>query len=122
MKLLNHAGESKWGLFGLMNFVNYTVYNTSGAEFTNVNAGGTDIAAGASNTAVALSDAELAAVCVLNGAVVMQTGATAAEIRAAAKALVTASDLDSNVAEIERAESTGITLHREAAWAAYEAT
>jgi len=87
MKLFQHSGESKWGLTGLMNFVDFTVFNGSAAEFTNINAGGIDVPAGASVTAT-LTNAEVFAVAQLDGAAVMQAAPTAAEKDSVLKVMI----------------------------------
>ena len=76
--------------------VNYTIFNGTDAEFTNVNGGGTDVPARSKLTGVTLTDAELAAVCVLNGSAVMQDAPTAAEQGAVAAAV-----LDAIIADID---------------------
>jgi hypothetical protein len=93
MHLFNHVGESKWGLTGLMSFVDYTIFNASAAEFTNVNVGGIDIPAQSSGSAT-LTDAELAAVCVLNNAAVMQISPTDAEKASVLRLLINKENLD----------------------------
>lgn len=97
MYLLNHVDASRWSLLALMSFVDYTVFNGSAAEFTDINVGGDDVAAGASANAT-LTDAELAAVCVLNGAAVMQTAPTAAEKAAIIRTVINLEGLDAVVA------------------------
>ena len=120
MRIMNHVDANRWSLASMMSFVDFTVFNSSAAEFTNINAGGVDVPAGQSLTAT-LTGAELLVVAALNGAVVMQTAPTAVEIRAAAKILVVASNLDDNVTELIRADDSGIELHKAAARVAYAA-
>ena len=93
MHLFNHVGESKWGLHGLMNFVDFTVFNASAAEFTNVNAGGIDIPAQSSGSAT-LTGAELLVVCALDGAAVMQISPTDAEKAAVLRLFINKANLD----------------------------
>lgn len=120
MRLIQHTGESRFSFAALMNFVDFTVWNTSAAEFTNINAGGVDVPAGASVTAT-LTNSEILALAQLNGAVIMQLNPTAAELRAAGKALIASSDIDTDIAAVKAAETSGVTILREAAWAALEA-
>ena len=117
MKMFSHTCESKWGLTGLMNFVDFTVFNSTAAEFTNINAGGVDVAAGSSVTAT-LTGAELLVVCALDGAAVMQNAPTAAEKAAVATLIAQGTSLEDDIAELQRATDSGIMLHVAAANAA----
>jgi hypothetical protein len=120
MNLFQHTGERRFSLHALMNFVDLTVYNSSGAEFTNINAGGVDVAAGASVTAT-LTAAEALAVAQLNGAVVMQNAPSAAELTAAAALLAQGTDIETEINEYQRAVASGISLHVDAAKAVLDA-
>ena len=117
MHLFNHTGEAKYSLVALMNFVDFTVFNSTGAEFTNINAGGVDVTAGASVTAT-LTGTELLVVCALDGAAVIQNGATAAEKAAIATLIAQGTALEDDIAELQRATDSGIQLHVDAANAA----
>ena len=87
--------------------VNYTIFNGTDAEFTNVNGGGTDVPARSSLTGVTLTDAELAAVCVLKGSAVMQDAPTAAE-----KGAVLACILDNISTELDLSSAKKVNEFR----------
>jgi len=68
----------------------YTIANGTNAEFTNVNAGGTDVPAQSVVTGITLTNAELAGVAALDGAGVLQNAASTAEKQAVATVLLSA--------------------------------
>lgn len=117
MHLFQHTGEAKYSLVALMNFVDLTVFNSTAAQIDNINAGGVDVPAGSSVTAT-LTNAECLAVCQLNGVAVMQNAPSAAELAAVATLIAQGTSLEDDIAELQRATDSGISLHIDAANAA----
>jgi hypothetical protein len=117
--MFRHGIESRFSLKGLMNFVDLTVFNSTGAQIDNINAGGVDVPAGSSVTAT-LTNTECLAVCQLAGVAVMKNAVTDAQKSAAAALILQSTALETAIAAAEAAEAGGITIHREAAWAALD--
>lgn len=85
---------------------NYVIINASGAELTDVNAGGDDVAAGTISANLTLDDAELAAVCALDNVAVMNASASTAEKAAVGELLVGAASGTNSV--YTASSSTGL--------------
>lgn len=85
----------------------YIIFNGTDAEFTNVNAGGSDVPARSWLDVVTLTNTELAAVATLNGAMVMQTAPTAAE-----KGSVLAALIDNLVSDLDLSSAAKVELMR----------
>lgn len=65
----------------------YTIVNTTAAELTNVNAGGTDVAPRSIREDITLSDAELAAAVALSGVVVLKDDLNRTQTRVLARGM-----------------------------------
>lgn len=120
MNLFSHVGERKYSFVSLMNFVDFTVFNSTAAEFTNINAGGVDVPPASSVTAT-LTGAELLVVCALDGAAVMQNAPTATEKAAVAVLIGQATSLEDAINSLQDATNRDNSLHKAAAHAALDA-
>lgn len=65
----------------------YTVVNTTSAELTNVNVGGTDVAARTIQEDITLTDAELATLVATAGVLVVKDDLTRNQLRVLARGL-----------------------------------
>src|SRR6187551_1075558 len=105
MKLFNHV-ESKWGLTGLMNFVDLTAINGTAVQVDNINAGSVDIPASSAVTAT-MTNAEALAAAQVNGVALMQNAPSAAEYDGVAAVLIGLGSIDSLIADVVAAEAGG---------------
>ena len=81
----------------------YTIINASGAELTDVNAGGDDVADGTIVTGITLDGTELAALLLEDGVAVMQDAASSAEQAAVGALLV---DTEGDATDVYTASSS----------------
>ena len=100
--------------------VNYTIINSTAAELTDVNAGGTDIPAHTIQTGVALSSAELATVTALNGVAVMQDAPTAAEKKAVADEILAGGAGSAPATSVKIGNGSASTVEAAAAYSSAE--